>query len=253
MDEFLRLFSLLEDRHAQLGSYSKGMRQKVLLSAALLHNPDVLILDEPFSGLDVSAALVLRDLLHALAREKKVILFSSHVLETVEKVCSKVLILRKGEVVAYDEIHRLRALMQQPSLEGVFSQLVDVESSDKLVSGILDAMSFGTEKSSATSEPAAGHGNHLESPVAFGLRMYRRLANAFPHEFQNVYGEEMMQVTEEAIEPIWKRHGFMGLARLLLEFAIRVPVEHLAELRQDVKYGFRSLMEIGRASCRERV
>ena len=75
------------------------------------------------------------------------------------------------------------------------------------------------------------HGNH--SLVALGLRLYRALARAFPHEFRNAYGTELVQVTEEAIEPVWQRHGLLGLARLLLDIAIRVPVEHLAELRQD--------------------
>src|SRR5664279_2223204 len=123
MDEFLRAFSLWDDRHSPLSSYSKGMRQKILLSAALLHDPDVLILDEPFSGLDVTSGLMLRTLLRALAGRVKIILYSSHVLEVVEKICSTVLILRKGEVVAYDSIERLRELMSQPSLEGVFAQL----------------------------------------------------------------------------------------------------------------------------------
>src|SRR5262245_23372174 len=99
MDELLRLFSLWDDRFTSLSSYSKGMRQKILLSAALLHNPEVLILDEPFSGLDVNSALMLRRLLAGLAQRKKTILYSSHVLEVVEKVCSKVLILQRGEVV----------------------------------------------------------------------------------------------------------------------------------------------------------
>ena len=140
MDEFLRLFSLWDDRHSPLASYSKGMRQKILLSAALLHDPEVLILDEPFSGLDVTSALVLRRLLRALAEAGKMILYSSHVLEVVEKVCSQVLILRKGEVVAYDSITRLRELMSQPSLEGVFSQLAEVEDGEVLANRILAVM-----------------------------------------------------------------------------------------------------------------
>src|SRR5436853_1659488 len=102
MDGLLALFSLWEDRHSSLSSYSKGMRQKILLSAALLHDPDLLILDEPFSGLDVNAALVLRTLVKALADAGKMILYSSHVLEVVEKVCTQVVILRSGRVVAQD-------------------------------------------------------------------------------------------------------------------------------------------------------
>jgi ABC-2 type transport system ATP-binding protein len=140
MDEFLRLMALWNDRHTPLASYSKGMRQKILLSAALLHDPDVLILDEPFSGLDVTSAMMLRSLLHALAKQGKMILYSSHVLEVVEKVCSTVLILRKGEVVAYDSIDRLRELMSQPSLEGVFAQLAEVEDGDTVANRILEVM-----------------------------------------------------------------------------------------------------------------
>ena len=136
----LRLFSLWEDRYSPLASYSKGMRQKILLSAALLHNPELLILDEPFSGLDVNTALMLRSLLQALAVEGKMILYSSHVLEVVEKVCSWVVILRKGKIVAYDAVEHLRDLMQQPSLEGVFAQLTNQEDPSRIVGGILAAM-----------------------------------------------------------------------------------------------------------------
>jgi ABC-2 type transport system ATP-binding protein len=114
MDQFLKLFGLWDDRYSTLSSYSKGMRQKILLSAALLHDPRVLILDEPSSGLDVTAAMVVRNLLRRLAEQGKMIFYSSHVLEVVEKVCSTVLILRKGQVVAYDSISRLQELMSQP-------------------------------------------------------------------------------------------------------------------------------------------
>ena len=140
MDEMLRLFSLWEDRYSPLSAYSKGMRQKILLSAALLHDPDMLILDEPFSGLDVNTAIVLRALVQALAAEGKMILYSSHVLEVVEKVCSRVMILRKGKVVAHDAVEHLRDLMHQPSLEGVFAQLTEQEDPGRIVGGILAAM-----------------------------------------------------------------------------------------------------------------
>jgi ABC-2 type transport system ATP-binding protein len=140
MDEMLRLFGLWEDRYSPLASYSKGMRQKILLSSALLHDPELLILDEPFSGLDVNTALTLRALLRALAETGKTILYSSHVLEVVEKVCSSVVILRKGRIVAHDAVERLRDLMRQPSLEGVFAQLTQQEDPKQVVSAILAAM-----------------------------------------------------------------------------------------------------------------
>jgi len=123
IDGLLRLLALHSDRHSPISSYSKGMRQKILLAAALLHDPDLLLLDEPFSGLDVSSALVLRSLVEELARRGKVILFSSHELETVERVCSRVVILHHGKVVADDSIEHLRVLRSAASLEDVFSQL----------------------------------------------------------------------------------------------------------------------------------
>ncbi len=130
IEELLRLLALADDRHAAISSYSKGMRQKILLAAALLHNPDVILLDEPFSGLDIGISLVLRSLIKQLARRGKAVLFSSHELDVVEKVADRVVILHRGKVVANDTISGLRALMSEPSLEIIFSQLaagIDVE------------------------------------------------------------------------------------------------------------------------------
>jgi len=123
IDGLLRLLSLHSDRHSPISAYSKGMRQKILLAGALLHDPELLLLDEPFSGLDVSSALILRSLVQELATRGKVILFSSHELETVERVCSRVVILHHGKVVADDSIEHLRVLRSASNLEDVFSQL----------------------------------------------------------------------------------------------------------------------------------
>jgi ABC-2 type transport system ATP-binding protein len=123
IDELLRLFGIHGDRDVPISSYSKGMKQKVLLAAALMHNPDLILLDEPFSGLDVGTSLVLRSLIQELATRGKVILFSSHELETVERISSHVVILHKGKIVADDSIERLRTLSSLPTLEGIFSEL----------------------------------------------------------------------------------------------------------------------------------
>jgi predicted permease len=229
MDEFLRIFHLESDSHSQLSSYSKGMRQKILLSAALLHNPDILILDEPFSGLDVTSALMLRSLLRALADRGKIILYSSHVLEVVEKVCSNVLILRKGEVAAYDSIEHLRELMRQPSLEGVFAQLAEVDDGDQLAERVLDVMN--------SHEARPGRAR----PVDLGLQAYRRIASTLPEEFRNSYGDELLETAEEAVEPVWKQQGIAGIARLLLDVAIRVPIEYLSQFGRDLRYAVRTL------------
>jgi ABC-2 type transport system ATP-binding protein len=100
------------------------MRQKVLIAAAVLHNPRVVILDEPFSGLDVSAARALKGFVRALCDEKKIVVFSSHVLEVVEQVCSRVIILKDGRVVGHDSVENLRSTLKLPSLDAVFTALV---------------------------------------------------------------------------------------------------------------------------------
>jgi ABC-2 type transport system ATP-binding protein len=133
VDGLLRLLALYDDRHSSISAYSKGMRQKVLLAAALLHNPDLLLLDEPFSGLDVGSSLVLRSLIQELAVRGKVVLFSSHELETVERVSSRVVILHHGKVVADDSIEKLRSLMALPTLEQIFAELA-VEQDTQAVS-----------------------------------------------------------------------------------------------------------------------
>jgi ABC-2 type transport system ATP-binding protein len=142
IDQMLRLLQLHSDRHVPISSYSKGMRQKVLLTAALLHNPDLILLDEPFSGLDVGTGLVLRSLIQELAARGKVVLFSSHELETVERVCSRVVILHRGKVVADDSIAGLRTLMALPTLEEIFSQLA-VEQDTAAISRQIADVIFG--------------------------------------------------------------------------------------------------------------
>ena len=135
---FLKLLSLYEDRYVAISSYSKGMRQKILLAAALLHNPDLILLDEPFSGLDVNSALVLRGLIRQLAARGKVVLFSSHELDTVERVSSRVVILHKGRVVANDSIEQLRSLMALPTLEDIFSQLAIEQDTEGITQQMMD-------------------------------------------------------------------------------------------------------------------
>jgi ABC-2 type transport system ATP-binding protein len=124
-NDLLELFSLHPHRHAPISTYSKGMKQRVLISAALLHDPDVLILDEPLSGIDVTSALLFKHLLNELARRGKTILYISHVLEVVEKACARVVIIYRGRIMADDSVEHLRDLMHAPTLEGIFAQLVE--------------------------------------------------------------------------------------------------------------------------------
>ena len=138
IDGLLHLLSLHDDRHASISGYSKGMRQKILIAAALMHNPELILLDEPFSGLDVGTSLVLRSLIQELAARGKVVLFSSHELDTVERVCSRVVILHGGRLVADDSIERLRSLMELPTLEAIFSQLAVEQDTELMARQIAD-------------------------------------------------------------------------------------------------------------------
>lgn len=116
------------------------MRQKILISAALLHDPLIIILDEPNSGLDVTMALVLRRLVQTLAREGRMVVYSSHVLEIVEQVATDVLILHDGRVVAHDSAARLRELMKLSSLEEVFKTLVVERDIDRVAADLVSVM-----------------------------------------------------------------------------------------------------------------
>jgi ABC-2 type transport system ATP-binding protein len=132
IDRYLELFGLSSDIYTPLASFSKGMRQKVLISAALIHDPDLILLDEPNSGLDVASTLILRSVVRTLAARGKIIIYSSHVLDIVEKVCERVLILHKSRVVAHDSVSRLRELAQAASLEEVFASLAIDQNVEKV-------------------------------------------------------------------------------------------------------------------------
>ena len=140
IEVFLRVLKLHEDRYQVLSAYSKGMRQKILIAAALLHNPRVVILDEPFSGLDVSAARLLKAFVRGLAEDGRIVVFSSHVLEVVEQVCSEVVILNDGHIVGRDTVANLRSTLSLPSLDAVFARLVDEEDVASGSNALLAAM-----------------------------------------------------------------------------------------------------------------
>jgi ABC-2 type transport system ATP-binding protein len=124
-NDLLELLSLHPHRHASVATYSKGMKQRILISAALLHNPDILILDEPLSGLDVTSAQLFRHLLAELAAQGKTILYISHVLEVVEKICERVIVIHRGRILADASVEELRGHMQLHSLGEIFAELTE--------------------------------------------------------------------------------------------------------------------------------
>jgi ABC-2 type transport system ATP-binding protein len=139
IDSLLTLLSLHPHRHASIGTYSKGMRQRILLIAAIMHDPEIFIFDEPLSGLDVTSALIFKNLVQALGRSGKLVFYCSHVLEVVEKVCTDVLILRKGVVIAQDSVTNIGQILGE-SLENTFLHLVDDVDTMTVARDIVDVM-----------------------------------------------------------------------------------------------------------------
>jgi ABC-2 type transport system ATP-binding protein len=140
IDRLLQLLSLWSYRDVTMGSYSKGMRQRILLIAALMDNPDVLILDEPLSGLDVTSVLVIKNLLQQLSARGKSVFYCSHILEVVEKVCSHLMILRRGAVIKQGATAEVIEKIGKPSLEGVFLQLVEERDVAQIANEIADVV-----------------------------------------------------------------------------------------------------------------
>jgi ABC-2 type transport system ATP-binding protein len=138
--DILETFELTSDRVSRLDTYSKGMRQKILIGAALLHNPDLILLDEPLSGLDVNAAIMVKDLIAALASDGKTILYSSHVLDVVEKICDRALIIHKGSLIAEGTPESLKASTAQSTLEDVFRCLTGSRETSAGVSRIVASL-----------------------------------------------------------------------------------------------------------------
>ena len=136
----LKLLQLESWQYSPISSYSKGMRQRVLIAAALLHDPKLLIFDEPLSGLDVVSARLFKDLLELLAAEGKAVLYISHVLEVVEQVCNRVIVIAKGKLLADAPPEELTTLMSLPTLESVFAQLVQQQDTRSIAQEIVEVM-----------------------------------------------------------------------------------------------------------------
>jgi ABC-2 type transport system ATP-binding protein len=135
----LEQFGLAEVQHRAIATLSKGQRQKVVLLSALLHDPGVLLLDEPLSGLDANAARTVKEIVQGLAAQGTTVLFSSHRLELVERLCQRVIILHKGEVVADAPTEELVSLSRGRTLEKVFAELTAGEG-DVATREILEAL-----------------------------------------------------------------------------------------------------------------
>lgn len=135
----LTAFGIGDQLHNRMDSFSKGMRQKVLITAGLMHNPQIVILDEPLSGLDANAVIMVKELLQILKAEGKTIFYCSHMMDVVERVSDRIVLIKDGRIVADGSIEALRGEGSQ-SLEEIFSRLTSGASGNASISGFTDAL-----------------------------------------------------------------------------------------------------------------
>lgn len=128
IDRMMAAFNLSDNRHQRMDSFSKGMKQKVLLASGILHNPGIIILDEPLSGLDANSVIIVKELIGKLARDGKAIFYCSHMMDVVEKVSDRIVLIDEGRVIANGTINELRELHGHLSLEQIFAKLTGKES-----------------------------------------------------------------------------------------------------------------------------
>jgi ABC-2 type transport system ATP-binding protein len=138
--ELLDLFGLTADQYQRLSEFSKGMRQKVLIASALMHRPDVLFLDEPLDGLDANAAMVVKEVLKRLAAQGKTILFCSHILDVVERMCTRIVIINSGRQIADGTAAQIRESTGTATLEDAFSKLTGVRDAGRVASEFISAL-----------------------------------------------------------------------------------------------------------------
>jgi len=140
IEELLDRFDLSEAIDQRLGEYSKGMKQKVLIVSALLHRPEVVFLDEPLTGLDASAALVVKELIRGLAAQGRTIFFCSHVLEVVERICTRIVIINHGKAIADGTARDIAASAGAATLEDAFVALTGTRDAAQVTHDLLDAL-----------------------------------------------------------------------------------------------------------------
>ena len=138
--ELLELFGLLGNEHDRMSEYSKGMRQKVAIIAAMMHGPEVLIMDEPLDGLDANTAMIVKELLKQMAHQGKTVLFCSHILDVVDRMCSKIVIINHGRLIATGTSDELKRQTGEASLESAFGKLTGGQDVGRVAADFLSAL-----------------------------------------------------------------------------------------------------------------
>ena len=140
LGKFLTIFGLHENRNDVMATFSKGMKQKILILTALLHNPPVVILDEPLNGLDANAALLLKEVIACLSARGRAVFYCSHLMDVVEKVCDRVVILKEGRIVADGTVGEVQEQTGASSIEAAFSMMTSTTDWAGLAKNFVEAM-----------------------------------------------------------------------------------------------------------------
>lgn len=144
--KLMELFGIEDSYHDRISSYSKGMKQKLLIIASMLHNPDILFLDEPISGLDANSVMVFKEILAKLAADGKTIFYSSHIMEVVEKISDRILVLNDGNIVADGTFEELKKQSREGSLQEIFNQLTGFTSHKAIADEFVGVLYGGSDE-----------------------------------------------------------------------------------------------------------
>lgn len=138
--KMLELFGLKSEANVRMNAFSKGMKQKTLIIAGMIHDPDILFLDEPLAGLDANTAIVIKEILAQLAAEGKTIFYCSHVMDVVERICNRIIIIDDGTIIANGTFDELQAMNKGKSLERIFSRLTGSSGHAEKAQDIISAL-----------------------------------------------------------------------------------------------------------------
>ncbi len=141
--KLMSLFGIGEVYTSRISSFSKGMKQKVLIIASLLHNPDILFFDEPLSGLDANSVMVFKEIITELAAQGKTIFYSSHIMEIVEKISDRIILINNGEIVADGTFPELQKKCSEGSLEDIFNQLTGFNQYKEIAHSFISVLKEG--------------------------------------------------------------------------------------------------------------
>lgn len=139
-ETLMELFGINGVYDSRISSYSKGMRQKVLIISALINDPDILFLDEPLSGMDANSVMVFKEVLGELAKNGKTIFYSSHIMEVVERLSNRIVLINKGQIVADGNMEDLKNSSVEGSLERIFNELTGFKEHEEIARKIVSVI-----------------------------------------------------------------------------------------------------------------